>query len=68
MPILLLLKLRMIMFPSCSPLLLLLLLLLLLFLILIPDLLLQNNAVYTRLEQRAHGGGLALEEAEAVQR
>ena len=44
-----------------------LLLLLLLLFTFIPDLLLQDNAVHARLEERAHGGGFALEEPEAVE-
>ena len=44
-----------------------LLLLLLLLFTFIPDLLLQDNAVHARLEERAHGSGFALEETEAVE-
>lgn len=43
------------------------LLLLLLLFTFIPDLLLQDNAVHARLEERAHGSGFALEETEAVE-
>jgi hypothetical protein len=46
----------------------LILLLLLLLFILIPDLLLQDNAIHTSLEQGAHGRSLAFKEAEAIER